>query len=244
MGKAAKVVSKGAKMLKPTTAIMKSAFPTNVVGRGIQATNSAFAQANNVAQNLTKAAGQSKLGQTVGSSPVGQGAAKVADIGNTVISKTKAPFKKVMDAAANTKAGRLTTEVLDMPSSTLGGATSRQALQAYGSVYAATQMPKLSAQVLKGDVTGAANTFSKLPVGKPVRNAVGGLKQIAAIEAAAQGVSHVASGDASAGDLIKMSKLLPGTSNVRIGYGLEQSLMNSRKTGGPVDRRRRRKRRK
>lgn len=246
VGKGGKLVGKSVKMMNPATVFIKSriGYPTNIVGRGIQATNSAFAQANNVAQNLTKAAGQSKLGQTVASSPVGQGAAKVADVGNTVISKTKAPFKKVMDAAANTKAGRLTTEVLDMPSATLGGSTSRQALKAYGSAYAATQMPKLSAQVVGGDITGAANTFSKLPVGKKVRNAVGGLKQIAAIQAASEGVSHIASGDADAGDLIKMSKLLPGTSNVRIGYGLEQSLMDSRKRGGRVDRRRRKKRRK
>ena len=123
----------------------------------------------------------------------------------------------------------------------VGGSTSRQALKAYGSAYAATQMPKLSAQVVGGDITGAANTFSKLPVGKKVRNAVGGLKQIAAIQAASEGVSHIASGDADAGDLIKMSKLLPGTSNVRIGYGLEQSLMDSRRRGGPVDRRRKRR---
>jgi len=248
--KAVGSTSKFAKMVPaymPKTFNLMKGLPASVtkpyhpIGRGIRTVNYTQARVSNVATNATNMFMQSAPMQSFMGTGAGQTMKKGVDLMSQGVATTKKPGQAVMNWAADTRPGRVISGTLNTPVKALGGETLKDGLSAYGTTWAVANAPSVTEKLMEGDVGGAASHMSKLPVGKGLNSIIGGARRINDLASAGEGVYDIATGKGDRWDVAGLSKLLPGTSQFRIGLGLETALeediKGSRRNGGLTDRR-------
>lgn len=163
--------------------------------------------------------------QYLASSAVGRAGMAGANAVQSGLNAIGKPFAAAAESLGNTAAGKAATAALDSGTN-LFGTSNRNIIGAYGKGYGVYNAPNVYNDLASGNILGAASGAAKLPIGSrgTIPNAIRTLKSANNYVSGLQGAYGLASGNLSARNALNTTKLLPGTTPVRIGYNMYSTI--------------------